>query len=506
MKYDVFISCKSEDYKLAKKVYKYLTDNDFRVFLSSKELKKLKDAEYLDKISEALDNSYHLIVLSSSKDNIMSKFVHFEWSTFLNEILSGRKNGQIMSILKDVEVADLPIQLRPFERFKINDYKNSILSYIETPDYLERRKRINPPIDTEEERLLKEEKKKELIVLAEDYQRKIVSLKNDEGMKILRYLKDIGVSSRPCPVCNKDVPILDPFCSNCGWLLSPIYCISEVNRSMETDEHLTLCKKIYTNRTSQTVNRPEVKISSIEFRVKDVSFTMIKVKGGTFTMGATNEQSEWACEIEYPTHKVSLSDYYLGQTIVTQELWEAVMGETLNQIADRNLWKTYGVGAEYPMYYISYNDCISFIKHLNKILSNQLGEKRFVLPSEAQWEYAARDCSSCGYVYANSDKLESVAWYKENSDGATHLVAQKRANVLGLFDMCGNVKEWCADWYGKYNTANQKDPGGNMAGFKRVARGGSWKDEATSCRVSCRNSYSPYSRLNTIGFRLCLIS
>lgn len=138
MEYDVFISCKSEDYKLAEEVYQFLVDNGFYTFLSSKELRKMKDSEYMDAISEALDSAYHIIVLSTSKENIKSKWVKFEWSTFLNEQLSGRKQGQIMSILSGMEVRDLPIQLRHYEVFSPKDYQEKILSYIETPAHEER--------------------------------------------------------------------------------------------------------------------------------------------------------------------------------------------------------------------------------------------------------------------------------------------------------------------------------------------------------------------------------
>ena len=139
MNYDVFLSCKSEDYKIAEEVYQYLTDNGFHVFLSSKELRRMKDSEYIDAISDALDSAYHLIVLSSSASNIKSKWVKFEWTTFLNEVLSERKKGQIMTLVNNISVAELPIQLRHYEMFHLDDYKERILSYIETPDYIQRR-------------------------------------------------------------------------------------------------------------------------------------------------------------------------------------------------------------------------------------------------------------------------------------------------------------------------------------------------------------------------------
>ena len=138
MKYDVFISCKSEDYPLAEEVYAYLTDKGFSVFLSSKELRQLGKTEYMDAISKALDDSYHLLVVASSAANIESRWVRFEWSTFLNEQLSGRKQGQIFTLLKDVSVSELPLKLRCFESLTIDNYKDRILPYVETPEYQER--------------------------------------------------------------------------------------------------------------------------------------------------------------------------------------------------------------------------------------------------------------------------------------------------------------------------------------------------------------------------------
>ena len=161
MNYDVFLSCKSEDYKIAEEVYQYLTDNGFHVFLSSKELRRMKDSEYMDAISDALDSAYHLIVLSSSASNIKSKWVKFEWSSFLNEVLSERKKGQIMTLVNNIFVAELPIQLRHYEMFHLDDYKERILSYIETPDYIQRRLEAEERKKMEAERRRIEEEKME---------------------------------------------------------------------------------------------------------------------------------------------------------------------------------------------------------------------------------------------------------------------------------------------------------------------------------------------------------
>ena len=244
----------------------------------------------------------------------------------------------------------------------------------------------------------------------------------------------------------------------------------------------------------------------LTFSVQGVEFTMVKVSGGTFTMGATKEQGDDARDRERPTHQVTLSDYYIGQTEVTQALWKAVMGESVTQNANREGLSTYGVWADYPMYYISYDDCTTFVNKLNTILSSQLGGKRFALPTEAQWEFAARGGNkSKGYKYAGSNQHSAVAWSESNSNRSTHPVAQKQPNELGLYDMSGNVYEWCSDWYDDYSISAKKNPKGPTRGSYRVIRGGAWCHNAGCCRVSYRANYLPTNKGNGIGFRLCLI-
>ena len=236
------------------------------------------------------------------------------------------------------------------------------------------------------------------------------------------------------------------------------------------------------------------------FTVNGVSFNMVKVAGGTFTMGATEEQGNDAKNDEKPAHEVTLSSYMIGETEVTQELWEAVMGKSLSQIASENGKETYGVGANYPMYYISWNDCQAFITKLNNLTG-----KNFRLPTEAEWEYAARGGNkSQGYKYSGSNTIYDVAWYDTNSAGTTHPVATKMPNELGLYDMSGSVWEWCSDWYGKYSSSSQSNPTGPNSGSYRVFRGGSWNYKARYCRVSFRNYSSPTNRFNYLGLRLAL--
>ena len=223
--------------------------------------------------------------------------------------------------------------------------------------------------------------------------------------------------------------------------------------------------------------------------VKGVSFNMIKVQGGTFTMGATYEQGSDAESDEKPTHQVTLSEYYIGETEVTQELWKAVMGDNPSTFSGTNL----------PVETVNWDDCQVFINKLNYLTG-----KKFRLPTEAEWEYAARGGQkSKRNKYAGSNTLSDVAWYSSSSK--THPVKQKQANELGLYDMSGNVWEWCQDWYGSYRSNAQTNPTGPSSGSSRVYRGGSCYDSASSCRVANRYNNSPGNRYNNLGFRVVLL-
>ena len=228
------------------------------------------------------------------------------------------------------------------------------------------------------------------------------------------------------------------------------------------------------------------------FTVKGISFTMIVVQGGTFTMGATAEQDAEAFDDEKPIHKVTLSDYMIGETEVTQELWQAVMGTNPSRFSGINL----------PVEQVSWEDCQTFISKLNMMTG-----KNFRLPTEAEWEYAARGGNkSINYKYAGSNSIDEVAWYYNNSNTKPHPVKQKQANILGIYDMSGNVREWCQDRYNSsyYSNSPQTNPTGLPTGNTRVFRGGGWNSNARSCRVSNR-SYSMPTEINyRLGLRLVL--
>ncbi|MBQ7309900.1 MAG: SUMF1/EgtB/PvdO family nonheme iron enzyme [Alistipes sp.] len=225
--------------------------------------------------------------------------------------------------------------------------------------------------------------------------------------------------------------------------------------------------------------------NGISSKIGDIE--MVFVKGGMFTMGATSEQGSDADSDETPTHSVTLSDFYIGKYEVTQAQWRAVMGNNPSYFKGDNL----------PVECVSWNDIQKFIKKLNA----QTG-KNFRLPTEAEWEYAARGGNqSRGYKYSGSNDRNN-AWYKDNSSSKTHPVGQKQPNELGIYDMSGNVWEWCQDWYGSYSSSSQTNPTGPSSGSIRVLRGGGWGIFARNCRVSYRSYYSPVFSRDNYGFRL----
>lgn len=239
--------------------------------------------------------------------------------------------------------------------------------------------------------------------------------------------------------------------------------------------------------TKQVAQTPKATPASANGSATIGNFDMpfVFVKGGTFTMGATSEQRSDALDNERPKHSVTLSDYYICKYEVTQALWRAVMGSNPSYFKGDNL----------PVENVSWNDIQEFIRKLNA----QTG-KKFRLPTEAEWEYAARGGNkSRGYKYSGSNNALHVAW---SDDKKTYPVGQKQPNELGIYDMSGNVCEWCSDWYDNYNRSLQTNPKGPSSGSGRVARGGSWGGYWGGCRVSRRWGDDPDYRSNSHGFRL----
>ncbi len=271
---------------------------------------------------------------------------------------------------------------------------------------------------------------------------------------------------------------------------------------------------------------------------------MVFVKGGTFQMGCTREQSDCDKD-EKPVHTVTVGDFYIGKYEITVAQFKKFIDATNYKtdaekegyswwIYDGEWKKKNGVdwrcdvkgnirsASEYnhPVIYVSWNDAVAFCRWLSK----ETGE-HYRLPTEAEWEYAARGGNkSRGYKYAGSNNIDEVAWYWKNSGDVrlngdwewdklknnnckTHPVGQKQPNELGIYDMSGNVWEWCSDWYGSdyYKNSSRSNPQGSLSGSYRVLRGGGWYRNARNCRVSNRYSIFPDYRIINLGFRLVLV-
>ena len=233
-----------------------------------------------------------------------------------------------------------------------------------------------------------------------------------------------------------------------------------------------------------------VSASLIPITVNDVTFNMIRVDGGSFTMGATKEMKK-PNKDEKATHQVTLSTYYIGETEVTQGLWKAVMGNNPSFKTD---------DGKLPVEQVSWFDCKAFINKLN-----ELTNRKFRLPTEAEWEFAARGGNKSRHTqYSGSSYIDEVAWFNGNNGSEPHPVASKKANELGIYDMTGNVWEWCQDWYGSYTTVPKTNPVGAAVGRYRVLRGCSFLDNANNCRLSARNFDVPDIRCRNLGLRLVL--
>ena len=266
---------------------------------------------------------------------------------------------------------------------------------------------------------------------------------------------------------------------------------SQTQRPVSQTQPVSSMASSSTTSTSSNIIDSSTSGSVITIPVKDgVNIEMVKVEAGSFDMGATPEMQN-PDEDEKPVHRVTLTNnYYIGKYEVTQALWQAVMGSNPSNFK----------GDDLPVEKVSWDDCQDFISKLNAMTG-----KRFRLPTEAEWEYAARGGKkSQGYQYSGSNTLDNVAWYHDNSGSKTHAVGTKQPNELGIYDMTGNVSEWCQDRYGDYSGVPQTNPTGSVDGKFRVNRGGSWMFFARFCRSSFHSSNSSDDREEYLGLRLVL--
>jgi len=246
-----------------------------------------------------------------------------------------------------------------------------------------------------------------------------------------------------------------------------------------------------------------------------VSANFIRVEGGTFQMGTASGGEN----IERPVHTVTVKSFNISKYQVTQKEWYEIMGTTIRQqrdMADKSA-SIYGEGDNYPMYYVNWYEVVEYCNRRsikeglepvyrgsgNNIICDW-SKNGYRLPTEAEWEYAAKGGTK-EYItteYSGSNSVGAVAWYYDNSNNSSHPVGTKAANNLGIYDMSGNVWEWCWDWYGDYTSSSQTDPRGAVSGPGRVLRGGSWNNWSVNVRSAVRFNYTPSKWRNDIGFRL----
>lgn len=261
----------------------------------------------------------------------------------------------------------------------------------------------------------------------------------------------------------------------------------------KTKTEQTSKKKATSSSNSSSSNRAGGQNQTKKRVINQAICDMVLVSGGTFTMGGTSEQGGYVINDEKPTHQVTLTSFYISKYEVTQELWIAVMGSNPSHFKS---------DLKRPVECVTWEDCQKFITKLNNLTG-----KEFRLPTEAEWEYSARGGNkSNGYMYAGSDNPNVVAWNSDNSGRKTHPVGTKSPNELGLYDMSGNVWEWCQDWKDYYSSDPQTNPAGPSTGYCRVFRGGAWNHRPTSARVSSRYEFGPTESYNGLGFRLAASS
>lgn len=229
------------------------------------------------------------------------------------------------------------------------------------------------------------------------------------------------------------------------------------------------------------------------FSVCGVEFNMVRVDEGVFQMGGTREQRSDKLSTDKPVHTVLLDTYYIGATEVTRRLWKAVMGDTL---VAGNEW----LAEDLPQEWVSWYDCQRFLQRLDSLTG-----AHFRLPTEAEWEFAARGGRQAeDHRFSGSDEIDEVGWVYRNSGSRTHPVAAKQPNQLGIYDMTGNVWEWCSDRFGLYGDTLQVNPIGAAEGDMRVVRGGSWDNAVDNVNLSVRQSRDPQYTFYDCGFRLAL--
>ena len=526
MKYDVFISYRRESGTYQARALKSdleLNGYKNRVFMDTH---SLKGGDFTKKIRDMIQESCNFVVIISQGCFVQKKK---GIDYFIYEISQALKLGKnVIPVYYDgVIYEDIKKHIDEIEDFP---KQNPITYHADSPD--ETITKIISFLKTENE-LLKE--RFESVSREKAVIRQKLLLLNEESQDL------------KCPICKNNYSAAMSFCQTCGYKffdkleLSVAQSHERIQEKERTKKHndiwLGYCKqrehqgddeqikslqstitelKSTLSKTQKELSTKEKELEESEKQRKElelllsnltdnnlidknileiklnenVTFQMIYVEGGNFMMGVNNGDSE-ANNDENPSHQVTLSSYYVGKTAVTQTLWEAVMGN--NPSTDK--------GPFHPVINVSWDNCQEFIRKLNKKTN-----RTFRLPTEAEWEFAARGGNmSKGFKYAGSNNIKDVAWCDDDAwNPKSHPVAQKQPNELGLYDMSGNVWEWCQDFYGIYNSESQINPTGPNDGRNRIIRGGGLSTKAKYCRVSFRGSHPPLGWRSDLGLRLVL--
>ena len=524
--YDVFISSKSSDYDFAEKVREFLHENGLSVFLASKEIRRVGKAEYAAVIDEAIDKSKHMIVVATSLANIKSQWVKYEWSVFSNDLKSGYRDGNLLTILSShVQLQGLPASLRHQQSYTFDNYQDNILCFLKSD-------KNGLYYSVKEEAEKTSLGKSDTPVIQPDRDSSLFRIYSNESCRIILEGRTLGVIDGMA-----DKPYCLPVPRKGDYRLTAINVIT--GEAKIVCEHIDLReeKTIELNWEGRKPFVPDKEwpvspiISGDHYRVAvgNFCFEMIRVEGGKMMIGATPEQKEDAAKNEYPVHEIDMPTFYIGQFPVTQNLWELVMGYSKAHFNETGVCHSSvatgaavgsalcpGIGtligavvgwaggicterqmSDYghlPAESLSYDEACEFVRRLSCMTNI-----RFALPTEEEWEYAARGGQKCkGFKYSGSNDIEKIAWYRENSNGMTHPVGQKMPNELGIYDMSGNVWEWTETLAHSYGT--NVIPKGDCF----VRRGGSWWHEAKNCRVSRRYASDRSKKTSGLGMRLVI--
>ena len=462
MKYDVFLSSKSEDYSISEKVYDFLVSNGLKVFLASRELDRLGEAEYANAIDKVLDTTTHMVVVASSIDNIKSKWVQYEWSTFSNDLKSQFRDGNLITVLADsIVIKDLPASLRHQQSFTISDYKYHLLSYLNPNREHNNDSLYSETINTKQSKI-------QTISTIDSLKRIIKNCSKNKGCILTFSLLFLLL------IVSSFFLLKNPFNKNNS---------NKTNSIDSTSVNTDSVSHIYSSFSNDSIKT---------FSINGIPIEMRYVEGGKFIMGG-----------EYDSHKVEISSFLIGKTEVTQQLWNTIMYKSDN----------YYLGPKKPIDNVTYEECLSFIHELNACTGQE-----FRLPTEAEWEYAARGGKkSKDYKFSGSDNIDEVAWYSINSrtdnnnccSCSTHEVALKKPNELGLYDMSGNVCEWCSDFIDwdieYYKSLPSKNPQGPKTGLGHIKRGGACNMIADCQRPNNRlHAVAQHGSQKPIGLRLAM--